>query len=331
MLDFRIGRTLALLARTAPFLLLRLAIYFGIALAYVLAVAIGGGIGALFGHIGGQGAGGGGFGALIGFAAVSGVLYWAREYLLYLVEAGHVAVLVALLDGKPLPAGKGQLAWGSEVVRAHFATSSMLFGLNQLIRGVLRAFDRMTQGIAAWLPIPGLDSLAKLVDAIVRTGLGRLDQVILAQILRRGDDEPWAVARDSVVLYAQNAKGALKNAVFLTLVIWGLTLLVLVAAAAPVAAMLAVFHVHAGIATFALAVIAALCLKAALIDPFATLALLQAYDRITRGQAPNAQWSAKLETMSAKFRELAQRARDAVRAPAAATGSAPIAVPPRSG
>lgn len=331
MLDFSIGRTLGLLARTTPFLLLRLAVYLGIAFAYGLAVGIGGGIGALFGRVGGSSGGGAGFGGLVGFAVVSGVLYWAREYLLYLVKAGHVAVLVELLDGKPLPPGKGQIAHAREVVRAHFGTSSMLFGLNQLIRGVLRAFDRLTQGFASWLPIPGLDALAKLVDAVVRTGLGHLDQVILAQVLRRDGDEAWAVARDSVVLCAQNAKGALKNAVFLTFVVWGLTLLVLVVAAAPVAAMLGVFHVHAGLASFAITLIAALCLKAALIDPFATLALLQVHDRITAGQAPDPAWSAKLETMSAKFRELAQRARDAVRAPAPANDSPPVIVPLRHG
>lgn len=325
MLDFHIGRTLVLLARTAPFLLLRVAVYLGIALAYALAITIGGGIGALFGHIGGQGAGGGGFGALIGFALVSGLLYWAREYLLYLVKAAHVAVLVALLDGTSLPTDRGQIAYGSELVRAHFATSSMLFGLNQLIRGVLRAFDRISQGMATWLPIPGIDVLAKLVDAIVRTGLGHLDQVILAQILRKSGDEPWAVARDSIVLYAQNAKGALKNAVFLTFVIWTLTLAILVVVAAPATAMLALFHVHAGLATFAIALIAALCLKAALIDPFATLALLQVYDRITQGQVADPAWSARLENLSAKFRELAQRATAAMHSSAAARADAPVA------
>ena len=219
MFDFRIGQIFVLLGRTLPFLLLRLAVYLGITLAYVLAVAAGSGIGLLLGRIGGGGGGGAGFGALIGFAIVSGLLYWAREYLLYLVKAGHVAVLVELIDGRPIPGGKGQIDFAQQVVKEHFATSSVLFGLNQLIRGILRVFNRLTLSLASWLPIPGLDVLIKLIDAIVNTGLRHLDQVILAQVLRQPASNPWAVARDSVVLYAQNARGALKNAAFLTVII----------------------------------------------------------------------------------------------------------------
>ncbi len=323
MLDFRTGQILGLLMRTLPFVLLRLVVYIGITLAYVIAVGVGGGIGLLFGKIGGSGGGGSALGGLIGFGIVSGLLYWAREYLLYLVKAGHVAVLVELLDGKQIPGGKGQIDYATSVVKQHFATSSMLFGLNQLIRGILRAFNSLTLSIASWLPIPGLDTLVKLVDKIINTGLSHLDQVILAQILRKHADNPWEVARDSIVLYAQNYKGVLKNAAFLTFIIWGLTLVILLLVAAPIAALIGLFHVHAGIWTFALAVIAALSLKAALIDPFATTALIQMYDKLTAGQTPNPEWSAKLESMSGKFRELTQKARETVTPPPSPQVAAP--------
>lgn len=325
MIDFKPTQIIGLLARTTPFLLLRLVVCIGITLAYIVAVGVGGGIGALFGKIGGNGAGGGAFGGLMGFGIVSGILWWAREYLLYMVKAGHVAVLVELMDGKPVPGGPGQIDYASSIVKQHFATSSMLFGLNQLIRGILKAFNRLTLSIAAWLPIPGLDVVVKVIDAVINTGLSHLDQVILAQILRVRGDNPWAVARNCIVLYAQNAKGALKNAVFLTFLIWGLTLLILFLVAAPIAAAVGLLHVQAGLATFLLAVVAALSLKAALIDPFATVALIQVYDKITQGQTPNPEWSAKLEALSAKFRDLTQKAR-AFAAPAKATGVAAPAI-----
>ncbi len=309
MLDFRTGQIIGLLVRTLPFVLLRLAVYLGITVAYIFAVGVGSGIGLLFGTAGGGAGGGTAVGGLIGFILVTGVLYWAREYLLYLVKAGHVAVLVQLLDGKPIPAGKGQIDYATGIVKQHFATSSMLFGLNQLIRGILRTFNNVTLSIASWLPIPGLDLLVKFVDKIINTGLSHLDQVILAQILRTNSDNPWATARDSVVLYAQNYRGVLKNAAFLTFIIWGLTLAILIVVAAPIAALIGLFHVHAGIWTFALAVIAALSLKAALIDPFATTALIQMYDKLTAGQTPNPEWSARLESLSGRFRELTQKAR----------------------
>jgi hypothetical protein len=290
MLDFRTGQIFGLLLRTLPFVLLRLVVYIGITLAYIVAVGVGSGMGYLFGSIGSSGGGGAGIGGLIGFAIISGILYWAREYLLYLVKAGHIAVLVELIAGRQIPAGKGQIDFATNIVKQHFATSSMLFGLNQLIRGILRAFNRITVSIASWLPIPGLDVLVKLVDAVINT---------------------WAVARDSTVLYAQNYKSVLKNAAFLTFIIWGLTLLILLLVIAPIAALIGLFHVHAGVVTFALAAIAALSLKAALIDPFAAVALIQVYDKITAGQTPNPEWSAKLESISDKFRQLTQKAREA--------------------
>jgi hypothetical protein len=321
MLDFRTGQIFGLLMRTLPFLALRVLVYIGITVAYVLAVGIGGGLGYLFGKVGGNSGGGAGIGAMVGFAIVSGLLYWARQYLLYLVRAAHIAVLVQLLDGKPVPGGQGQIAFGRQLVTQHFATSNVLFGLHQLVRGILRVFNRLTVSIASWLPIPGLDVLVKLVDAVIATGLGSLDQVVLAQILRQPTGNPWAVGRDCIVLYAQNYKGVLRNAAFLTLIIWVLTLLILALVAAPIAGVIGLFHVQAGIWTFVLAVIAALSLKAALIDPFATIALIQVYDRLTAGQTPNAEWAGRLETMSGKFRELTQRA---------AAGPAPAGATPTS-
>ncbi|MEO8804143.1 MAG: hypothetical protein ABI304_02050 [Rudaea sp.] len=77
-----------------------------------------------------------------------------------------------------------------------------------------------------------------------------------------------------------------------------LTVLILLLVAVPIAALLGLFHAHAGIWTFALAVIAALSMKVGLVDPFATVALIQVYDTLTSGQTPNPEWIAKLESMS---------------------------------
>ena len=156
MIDFRVGQIFGLLTRTLPFFALRLVVYLGITVAYVVAVGVGGGIGLLFGKVGGASGAGTFWGALVGFGLVCGILFWAREYLLYLVKAAHVAVLVELLDGREIPAGKSQIAYGREIVQQRFKESSLLFGLHALIRGILRAFNRVTTSIANMLPIPGL-------------------------------------------------------------------------------------------------------------------------------------------------------------------------------
>jgi hypothetical protein len=326
VIDFRVGQIFGLLMRTLPFFALRLAVYLGITVAYVVAVGVGGGIGLLFGKVGGASGVGTFWGALVGFGLVTGVLFWVREYILYLVKAAHVAVLVELLDGREIPSGKGQIAYGREIVQARFKESSLLFGLHALIRGILRAFNRVTTSIANMLPIPGLDALVKIADAVVNTSLTYLDEVILAEIMRQRSANPWATARDAIVLYAQNYKGVLKNAVFLTFLVWGLTLAIFLVVIGPLAALAAVFPHVAGIWTFVLAIVVALALKAALVDPFAMTALLQVYAKLIAGQTPDPQWIARLDEVSGKFRELTERAGAAT--PAAAP-SAPPPPPPQ--
>jgi hypothetical protein len=53
MWDFSINRSLGLMLRTAPFIVFRLIVYFGIAVAYVLVTGVGAGIGWSVGAFGG--------------------------------------------------------------------------------------------------------------------------------------------------------------------------------------------------------------------------------------------------------------------------------------
>lgn len=306
--DFKLSEVFSLLLRTLPFLLLRMAIYFGITLAYVLGTGLGGGIGYLAGGAGDTGVGTAFWGALTGFGVVSGVLYWVREYILYLVKAGHIAVLVELMQGKALPEGRNQIEHAGRVVKERFVESSVLFGLDQLIKGVLRVFDRVMFTIAAFLPIPGIEGPVKFINAVIRMSLTFVDEVILAYNIRVGSQNPWASSRHGLVLYAQNYKTMLKNALWLTLILWGLTFVVFLIVLLPVAGLAALFP---GVTTFwgfVLAVIFALAIKAAVIEPIAMTALMQVFFQVTESQQPNPEWTAKLEGMSDKFKEMGTRA-----------------------
>lgn len=55
MWDFQMGRALGLMLRTLPFLLFRLAVYFGVALAYVPMTGVGAGFGWGIGGMGDEG------------------------------------------------------------------------------------------------------------------------------------------------------------------------------------------------------------------------------------------------------------------------------------
>ena len=178
MWDFSIGRTLGLMGQTLPFIVFRIIVYFGIAVAYVLVTGIGVGVGWGVGAFGDAGfrAGAMGWGGIIGFALTAGTIFFLREYILYIVKAGHIAVLVELLDGKQVPGGQGQIAYATEIVKSHFAETNVLFGVDLLIRGVLAAILGLIQGITAFLPIPGLQNVVALVRACLRVAIGLMDE-----------------------------------------------------------------------------------------------------------------------------------------------------------
>lgn len=310
MKDFDLGEVLGLLGKTLPFLVFRFLIYFGITIGFVLITGIGAGVGYGIGTIGGSGAGGGMWGGIIGFGIASTIMYLLREYLLYMVKAGHIAVLVEVMDGKALPDGRAQIEHATTVVRERFTQSSVLFGLDQLIKGILKSFNAVFFSVATLLPIPGTQGLAKFINTIVNLSLTYLDEVILAYNIRTRADNPWQASQTALILYAQNYKAFLKNALWLAFFIWGFSLLVFLIILAPVAGLVAMFPGAAGPMTLIFALVFTWAVKQAVIEPLAMTALMQVFFRVTEGQTPDPEWEARLESASGKFRDLQNKARN---------------------
>ncbi|WP_258553408.1 hypothetical protein [Paracoccus pantotrophus] len=296
--------------QTLPFVVLRMAVYFGITLAYVLVTGAGAGIGFGVGALGDAGfqAGSTFWGGLIGFGIVGAVMYWAREYILYIVKAGHIAVLVELIDGKPMPEGRSQVEHGRVVVTQRFAQASVLFAVDQLIKGVLRAVTGLIRGILTILPIPGARQLTGILHAFLQVAVGFIDEVILAYAIRTGSTNPWGSAKDALVLYGQNYKVMLKNAAWLAIIVYLLSFVVFLVMLAPAALIVYLMPGAWAAGGFVFAFLFAWAFKAALLEPFAIACLMQVYFKTIEGQQPDPEWDARLEQMSKKFRELKARA-----------------------
>lgn len=307
-MDFQVGRTFSLLGKTAPFLVFRFLIYFGITVAYVLATGAGAGAGYFIGHIGGDPGAYSVWGGLAGFSLFGALLFWFREYILYLVKAGHIAALVEIMEGRELPSGRAQIDHAQKIVRERFVESSVLFALDQLIKGILRAFNRVFFAVSSVIPIPGLQGLVKFLNTVVTLSLTYLDEVILAHNIRTRSDNPWQSGRTALVLYAQNYKSFLKNAFFLAFFVWGLTIVVFLLVLAPVAGLVSLFPGAAGFLSLIIAVVFAWAVKAAVIEPFGMAALLQVFAKVTDGQQPDPEWEARLDKVSSKFGQLKDKA-----------------------
>jgi hypothetical protein len=327
MWDFSIGTSINLIVRTMPFILLRCAVYFGITLAYILMTGVGAGVGYGIGGFGDESfqTSAAIWGGIAGFGIVGAVLFFAREYLLYTVKAGHIAVLVRLIDGEELPQGRSQIAYASQMVKQNFAQTNVLFALDMLIKGVINAITGLVQGIGSFLPIPGLQQFMGLVKAFLRIAVGLIDEVMLAYIMRSSSDNPWLASRSALVLYGQNAQVMLKNAAWLTLFTYGLSLLVFLIMLAPAAALVYLIPGAWSAGGMVFALLFAWAIKVAVIEPFAIACLLQAYFKAIEGQTPNPEWEERLDKVSNKFGELKGKAQTWVQPAKAATDQEPEA------
>lgn len=310
MWDFSISSALGLMRRTAPFLLFRIIVYFGIAAALVLATGTGAGLGWGIGSFGDEEfrASTTGYGALGGFGLTAGVIFFFRDYILYIVKAGHIAVMVELMAGGAVPDGRGQIDFAKDVVKARFGEASALFALDRVIKGVVGAITGVVQGLMSILPIPGLDRTMGIVRAYLRLAVGLVDEVILAHAIKTKAENPWLSAREALVLYGQNARPMLVNAAWLTAIVYGLSFVVFLLMLAPAAAVVYIIPGAWSAGGLVFAILFAWAVKAALIEPFAIACLLQVFFKVTEGQAPNPEWEAKLDKLSDKFRGMASKA-----------------------
>ncbi|MBC7155799.1 MAG: hypothetical protein H5U19_14590 [Rhodobacteraceae bacterium] len=310
MFNFSTSVSLRLMAQTAPFVIFRMIVYFAIAVAYVLVTGVGAGIGYGIGGFGEPDfqASATFWGGGIGFSLTAGIIYLLREYTLYIVKVGHIAVMVEALDGRALPQGKGQIGYAREIVQRHFGEASMLFGVDLIVKGVINAITGLLQGLMRLLPIPGLDRIMAVVRAYLRVAVGLLDEIMLAHILRRRSANPWAGAREALVLYGQNARPMLVDAAWVTLFVYGLSLIVFLVMLAPAAAVVYLIPGAWSAGGVVFALLFAWAVKAALIEPFAIACLLQTFFKVTEGQTPDPEWEARLEGVSGKFRKLGELA-----------------------
>lgn len=309
MWSFSVGRSLGLVFRTWPFLVLRLGVYLLIALGYLVAVVVGSTIGWGIGHVSSAVPLEAGtlYGGVLGLILVTVFLWWVRDYLLYLLTAGHVAALVQAFEGEPLPASRGQVAAALAVVRNRLGQVSLLFVLDQLVKGAVRAVTRLLDWLTGLVAMPGLKGFAQLVATVIRLSTTFVDELVLARQIRLGAADPWATARESIVLYAQNATVILPNAIWLMLFRWLLTAALFALLVSPAAVFVYLVPGEAAGWTLAFALLLAVALQRALIDPFCIASLMQVYFTAIEGQQPNPEWDDRLAEASQSFRDLVGR------------------------
>lgn len=298
-----LAEAISLVMKTLPIVWVRLGSYMLLGLALGVYAAIFGGIGWLLSQLWAP------LGVVLFVAAIGGA-FWivqlAGKYWFHLLRAAHTAVLTEFITTGKGPT-TGQLEYGRQQVMSRFTDTSILFGVGLLVDGVVKFVVRTFTRIASILPVPGMDSLGKFLQRVAALSTTYVDEAILSRAYQYREQNVWAVAKEGVVLYAQSWKPILANAVVLALLSYAEFVIFLIILGLPAVAIGAAVP-SLGPALGVAALIGAWMLKLALSDAVSLAATLLAYHRATEGVEPNAEWVAKLEGASDKFRELGRKA-----------------------
>jgi hypothetical protein len=302
-----LGEALGLLGKTLPFIWIRLGSYLLLGLGLAVYFGIVGGVAWLLGQLWAP------LGVILflaSFVGAIGIVRWVTRYYFYLLKAAHTSVMTEFIVHGRGPS-EGQVAHGRKQVMERFKDTSIMFAVDQLVDGVVRRIVRSVVRIASILPIPGIDSLGKLLERVALMSSTYVDESILSRAYMKREQNVWGVAHEGVVLYAQAWKPIVANAVVLSLIGYVEFFLLLVILGLPALAIAAALPAL-GPVLGVMVVVFAWMLKLAVADAWSLAATLLAYHRTTADMTPDPEWVARLEGMSDKFKELGRKAREAV-------------------
>jgi hypothetical protein len=304
------GTALSLVMRTLPYAVVRFGILVGFSVVTIVWFIVTFGIGAwLASKIQFLG-----LGWIIAGLGVYGYAWWfVVRYALYMIQAGHIAVLTELITrGQVGNGAEGMFAYGRRIVTERFGQVNILFAMHLLVRGIVGAFNRTLDWVSSLLPIPGLSSVVGIINAVVRAATTYIDETIFSYNLARGDENPWRSSKDALIYYGQNSMEILKTAAWvvvldkvLTVVVW----IVMLAPAFLVAVVLPASLKGAGtLIALGIAALFASNFRQAFLKPVFLVMVMSKFHVQVRNQAINMEWDQRLSSVSDKFRDLKDKA-----------------------
>ncbi|MCC6933160.1 MAG: hypothetical protein IT292_07895 [Deltaproteobacteria bacterium] len=289
--------------KTLPYMLMRIGAYLAFTIAAVIWAALCFGIAYLFSGKDDKGGGGVIF-FIIAIGAPAGIFYWLKQYVLYMLKAGHVAVLTKLITVGELPAGINQVEYGKKIVTERFAQTNVMFALDSIVTGVARAFNGTLDWISNILPIPGMDSIMNVVHKIVDNATTFIDETIMSYTLARGDENVWRSSADGLVYYAANVKPILKTAVTALVIEYVITGIVFLIALIP--AYIISWMLPGDLSSFAwvIAIPITAGVRAAILHPIFLVMVALTFHKNAQNQPINLDLDQVLTKVSDKFTKL---------------------------
>lgn len=303
-----LSKATGIYAKTMPFVVLRFAIgvllgilsvlYFG-AIGYVLWTTV------ELGTVSWSIAAGGLVVALVLFY----VLWrWFARYVLYLIKAGHIAVIAHIVDSGEVPSN--QLQFGIGKVKDQFVETSVLFGVDVLVKAVLTQFNGAVVSISNLAGfVPGLQQAIRFVGRAIRLAASYIDEAIIAYMFLNPDENHWKSATDGVVLYAKTWKPVLATTMIIVAGMYAATVAMFFALT-PVAAVLSDLSLAFELFGWVVAAALGLTIYSGLLKPWVKTVVITTFLIESADEIPDAATRRTIEARSTKFRELQEKAKE---------------------
>lgn len=297
-------------AKTAPFFLLRAGVSAAIAIVFVMYAVICAAIVTMLTNL----TNGGPIPGIVGFVfffGAFGMWRFIKSYVLYMVKAGHVAVVSEFVAKGSIENNQNQIAYGTAMVKKYFLTANAMWILDNLMRRAVYEIQKGINTIGQFLSfIPGISFITSIADMFVGLLLNYSDESVFAYVFQKGDTNVWKSSADGIVLFAQNWKAMIKAAGVLTLSLVGLL-------AATGIIGLGVFTGATalnlnGIIIAGIVIAIFLLLKWALLDPFVMIFMVNRYLEVALGQQPSVDMYSKIQEVSKKFQEIINRSQGGI-------------------
>ena len=304
-MNLQLTQAMGIVFQTTPYILYRAVVYGVICAMAAVALAVLAVTGRVFGGAAAAvlfvaAAAAGGFGARL-----------VREYILYLLKAGHIALITEIVSEGKLPPNISQTQWAKERVMHYFKEVSVLALVDQMIKGIIHVVNRTLFNVMTVLPIPGLEGGARLAQRVVNFSLTYVDESIIAYTFKTQNENVFDAAKTGIVLYCQSWKGLLKNAAALTVLSYVFVIVAALVFMIPlgvIAFMMPASWSVAKFSLFALALFMGFSLKWILFDPIACTSTVLTFLHESESLTPDTEWEARIEAVSGKFRELKEKA-----------------------
>ena len=228
------------------------------------------------------------------------------HYIGYLVKAGHVAIVAHIVSSGQLP--ENQFETAKQMVTERFATSNVYFVVDKLVSGAVHQLQNTLQSVDNLLGnIPGVSALLTIAKVFVGIALGYVDECCLGYTFINREQSAFKSAADGVVIYFQNWKRLLKDAVKMTFLVIVTVILSTILSMTVFGGLFRILNWN-GFIAFIISVFVAFVIKTAFIDSYMMVKMMVSYLEV----APHTQITFdlydKLCNLSKKFKELFTKA-----------------------